>query len=257
MAVKQRIFDFINHNRYFIHFIYTLIVLNVVFLILASYQEVYERFARFFDLFEIFSVVVFSIEYLLRVWTADLDPKFHGGPLRKRLGFTFSLMGLVDLFAILPFYLPLLIPFDLRVVRILRLLRLVRIFKLGRYSKSMQTISSVLRETRSDLGLTLFVAFILMVLASTMMYYLESEVQPENFASIGHAFWWAVATLTTVGYGDVYPLTAMGKALSGLIAILGIGIVALPTGIISSAFIEKIHKRKTCTCPKCGTEIEI
>ena len=255
--MKQRIFDFINHNKYFIKFIYGLIILNVVFLILGSYQEIREKNTPFLDAFEDFSVIIFTIEYILRIWTSDLDNKYPGGAFRKRVGFMFSPLGLVDLIAILPFYLPLIFPFDLRVVRILRLMRLVRIFKLGRYSKSLQTINSVLRDTRSELGMTLFVAFILMVLASTLMYYLESEVQPENFASIGHAFWWAVATLTTVGYGDVYPLTGMGKVLSGVIALLGIGIVALPTGIISSAFIKKIHKKQTCTCPKCGTEIEV
>jgi voltage-gated potassium channel len=165
----------------------------------------------------------------------------------------FSTFGLIDLIAILPFYLPLLFPIDLRVVRILRIMRLIRIFKLGRYSKSLKTINSVLRETRSDLGITIFIAFIMLVLASTLMYYVEGDVQPNKFASIGHSFWWAVATLTTVGYGDVYPVTGMGKLLSGIIALIGIGIVALPTGIISSAFIEKIHQdNKTCTCPNCG-----
>jgi voltage-gated potassium channel len=179
----------------------------------------------------------------------------------KRLKFTFSTLGLVDLFAILPFYLPFLIAIDLRVLRILRLLRLLRIFKLGRYSKSFKIISSVLKETRSELGITFFVAFVLLVLSSTLMYYIERDVQPEAFASIGHAFWWAVATLTTVGYGDVYPVTGIGKVLSALIAIIGIGFVALPTGIISSVFIEKVQEgnstkhqnNQECTCPNCGT----
>ncbi len=256
--MKKRIYDFIEHNPGFIRFIYGLIILNVVSLIIGSYKEVREMNTWFLDAFELFSVVVFTIEYLLRLWTSDLDERYPGGSFRKRVGFFFSTFGLIDLIAILPFYLPLIFPFDLRVVRILRITRLVRIFKLGRYSKSMKTISSVLRETRSELGITLFIAFIMLVLASTLMYYIEGEVQPDKFASIGHSFWWAVATLTTVGYGDVYPVTAMGKILSGAIALIGVGIVALPTGIISSAFVEKIQKKKrTCTCPNCGAEVEV
>jgi voltage-gated potassium channel len=256
--MKRRIYNYIEHNPVFIKFIYTLIILNVVSLIIGSYKEIREMNTKFLDYFEIFSVAVFTIEYILRLWTADQNEDYEGGPFLKRIRFVFSTFGLIDLIAILPFYLPLILPIDLRIVRILRITRLIRIFKLGRYSKSMKTISSVLKETKSDLGITLFIAFIMLVLASTLMFYIESDVQPDKFASIGHSFWWAVATLTTVGYGDVYPVTAMGKILSGAIALIGVGIVALPTGIISSAFVEKISKKnKTCTCPNCGSEIQL
>ena len=256
--MKRRVYNFIEYNPIFIKFIYGLIILNVISLIIGSYKEIREMNTRFLDYFEIFSVVVFTIEYVLRLWTADQNEEYKGGPFRKRIRFVFSTFGLIDLVAILPFYLPLVLPIDLRIVRILRIMRLIRIFKLGRYSTSMKTISSVLKETKSDLGITLFIAFIMLVLASTLMFYIESDVQPDKFASIGHSFWWAVATLTTVGYGDVYPVTAMGKILSGAIALIGVGIVALPTGIISSAFVEKISKKnKTCTCPNCGSEIQL
>ncbi len=260
--MKQRIYNLLNENQIFIKFLYTLIVLNVISLILESYQEIKQDFNAFLFYFEAFSVFVFTIEYLFRLWTIDLSPKYTGSSFAKRLKFTFSSLGLIDLFAILPFYLPLLIPIDLRILRILRLLRLLRIFKLGRYSKSFKIISSVLRETRSELGVTVFVAFVLLVLSSTLMYYIERDVQPEAFASIGHSFWWAIATLTTVGYGDVYPITGLGKVLSAVIALIGIGFVALPTGIISSVFIEKVQKEsqiehhqehQECTCPNCGT----
>lgn len=259
--MKQRIYNLLNENQVFIKFLYTLIVLNVISLILESYKEIRLDFGTFLSYFEVFSVVIFTIEYLLRLWTADLNPKYTGNSFIKRIKFTFSTLGLVDLLAILPFYIPLFITIDLRILRILRLLRLLRIFKLGRYSKSFQIISSVLRETRSELGVTFFVAFVLLVLSSTLMYYIERSVQPEAFASIGHAFWWAIATLTTVGYGDVYPITGLGKVLSAMIALIGIGFVALPTGIISSVFIEKVQKEnaekhkdnQSCTCPNCGT----
>jgi len=138
------------------------------------------------------------------------------------------------------------------------LFRLLRIFKLGRLSKSLQTITSVLKESKSELSITLFVAFILMILSSTLMYYVENEAQPDKFENIGQSLWWSVATLTTVGYGDIYPITGLGKVLSSVIALIGIGFVALPTGIISSAFISRMQKekesRKECKCPNCGTE---
>ena len=258
--MKKKIYELINKNPIFIKFIYGLIILNVISLILESYKELRDSIPDFFYYFEVISVIIFSIEYLLRLWTSDLDKTYKGNSFKKRLKFSLSTLALIDLIAILPFYLPLIFPFDLRIVRILRLFRLLRIFKLGRYSKSLNTITSVLKSTKSELAITGFVAFILLVLSSTIMYYFENEVQPEKFASIGHSFWWAVATLTTVGYGDVFPITAMGKIMSGLIALIGIGFIALPTGIISSAFIERIQEQKKerniCKCPNCGTKFK-
>lgn len=253
--LKKKVYDFINEDSWFQKFIYTLIILNVLSLILASYKEILGSYKVFFTLFEIFSVIIFSIEYALRLWTADLLFE-KGTRLSKRLKFSVSTYGLIDLIAILPFYLPLFFPFDLRILRILRLFRLLRIFKLGRLSKSLQTIMSVLKDSRSELSLTLFVAFILLILSSTLMFYVENDAQPEKFKNIGQSLWWSVATLTTVGYGDIYPITPLGKLLSSVIAIIGIGVLALPTGIISSAFINRLEKDKVkeCECPKCGTK---
>jgi len=255
--MKNKIYNLLHKNEFVIKFIYALIVINIIALILESYSVFRIQYGQIFQVIEIFSVMIFTIEYLLRIWVADLDRKVK----RSRMKFVFSRIGLIDLFAILPFYLPMFIAMDLRIIRILRLLRLLRIFKLGRFSKSLKTITQVLKETKSDLILTMFVAFILLVLSSTLMYYAEGDDQPEKFASIGHSFWWSVATLTTVGYGDVYPITAIGKILSAIIALIGIGFVALPTGIISSAFVEKLQKQKrkpkACQCPNCGTRIEV
>jgi voltage-gated potassium channel len=258
--MKKKIYELINENPIFIKFIYGLIIINVIILILESYQELRNSFSDYFYYFEVFSVIVFSIEYLMRLWTSDQDHTLKGNSFTKRLKFGFSTLGLIDLLAILPFYLPFIFPIDLRILRILRLFRLLRIFKLGRYSKSLNTITSVWKSTKSELAITGFIAFILLVLSSTIMYYFEHEVQPEKFASIGHSFWWAIATLTTVGYGDVYPITGMGKVMSGLIALIGIGFIALPTGIISSAFIKRIQDQKKvksiCKCPECGIEFK-
>lgn len=258
--MKKKIYNFINENNYFIKFIYTLIILNVIFIILESYKEIKINFEYFFYYFEIFSVIIFSIEYVLRLWTSNL---YYSDGLRVKSQFRFitSKLGIIDLVSVLPFYLPLIFPFDLRVLRILRLFRLVRIFKLGRLSKSLKTILSVLKETKGELSITFFVAFILLVLSSTLMYFIESDVQPEKFENIGQALWWSVATLTTVGYGDVYPITGLGKILSALIALIGIGFIALPTGIVSSAFIEKIQQNKNRVnkykCPNCGNLVGI
>ena len=174
-------------------------------------------------------------------------------------------MAIIDLMAILPFYLPLLLPVDLRFLRILRLTRLLRLLKVQRYSKSLQLIGIVLKKKKEELIVTVFVTFILMVFASTLMYYLESDVQPDQFPNIISAFWWAIATLTTIGYGDVYPVTGWGRLLSGIIALLGIGLVALPTGILSSGFIEELSRQKSKDiekseqykyCPYCGKRID-
>lgn len=258
--MKNRVREFVNHNKYFIQFIYGLIILNIIALILESYQSLNSNYKWFFTAFEIFSIVIFSVEYIVRIWVSDKTKENK----RERLNYAFSTLGIIDLIAIIPFYLPFIFPIDLRVVRILRLFRLLRIFKLSRYSKSLKTIRYILTETKSELSITIFVIFVLMVLSSTLMFYIEHDDQPEQFSNIGDAFWWAIATLTTVGYGDVYPVTPVGKLLSGIIALIGIGFVALPTGIISSAFIEKIQNDKKeqkkaegqCNCPHCGKAID-
>jgi len=268
--IKQSIYHLIDGNRgthkadaYVDMFISILILLNVVAIFLGTYQEIETAYGFYLDAFEFFSVCVFLVEYIVRIWTADLlYPELS--KTKARLKFVFSFFGLIDFFALLPFFLPLVMKVDLRIIRILRLLRLIRIFKLGRHSKSFKLFSDVIREIRFDLLVTLFATFILLVLSATIMYFIENEAQPDKFTNIGEALWWAVATLTTVGYGDIFPITGMGKVLSSFIALLGIGVVALPTAIISSAIIEKMAARKTenpsgeaiCECPHCGKEIK-
>lgn len=256
--MKRKAFTFITKNQNFLRFIYTLIVLNICSIVLASYKDIQNEYSFALEAFEVFSVAIFTAEYFLRIWTADLlfDT---GSTSAKRLKFCTSSFGIIDLFAILPFYLPLIFPFDLRFVRILRLFRLLRIFKLDRYSKSLKTIKSVLQETRTELSMTIFMASILLIFSSTMMYYVEHDAQPDKFQNIGESLWWSVATLTTVGYGDIYPVTALGKFISGIIALIGIAFVALPTGIISSAFIEKIRNERSSKkhiCKNCGCEVD-
>lgn len=159
--------------------------------------------------------------------------------------------------AILPFYLPLFMIYDLRFIRILRLLRLFRFFKLGRYLNASKVIGNVFRSKKEELVLSFVITFFLVIVASSVMYYAEHDAQPEKFSSIPETMWWSVATLTTVGYGDEYPITSLGKFLTACISILGIGMFALPAGILASGFSDEFKKMKgeKNFCPHCGEEI--
>lgn len=249
-------------SKVFDIFVLTLIVINVVLVISDTFQGIPDSIRSVFGYVEVFSVIVFTVEYLLRVWTATyIYPE--KGPLVARIRYIFSFMAMVDLLAILPFYLPFIITVDLRVLRMLRLLRLMRILKLNRYTQALSVISGVLKKKASQLLSSVFVVLLLMVIASVLMYYIENPAQPEVFQDAFSGLWWAVATLTTVGYGDIYPITAIGKVLSAVIAMLGIGLVAVPTGIISAGFIEGIEVKKQLPaedkkeyCPHCGKRLE-
>lgn len=229
-------------------FIVALILLNTSAVILETVPRIYQPNKALFENFEQFSVAVFTIEYLLRVWTFNEKD-------RSFWRFVFSPSSLVDLITILPFYLPL-FGFDLRAVRLLRLFRMVRFFKLGRYTKASATIRKVFLSKKEELVLSLFITFFLIIIASCLMYFTENETQPDKFSSIPETMWWSVATLTTVGYGDVYPVTAMGKTLAACIAILGIGMFALPAGILASGFSEEFKQTKSKpVCPHCGHDL--
>ena len=220
-----------------------LIIINVAAVIIESLNGKSSMTVAVLDKIEIVSVIIFTLEYAARIATADL--KFPcGSRFKSVVKYGISFMAVVDLLAIIPFYLPMLIAVDLRFLRMLRLTRLLRVLKINRYTKSLKMISRVLKRKREDLIVTIFVMTILLLLSSSVMYYLECDAQPDVFPNIIAAFWWAIATLTTVGYGDVYPVTIWGKVISAIIAVLGIGIVALPTGIISSGFIEEVEAQK-------------
>ncbi|MBK6265765.1 ion transporter [Marivirga sp. S37H4] len=243
-------------NVVFDYIIMSLILLSVISIILESVPEINSKFGYQLRIFNIFSIVVFSIEYLMRLYVSDLT---HPSTTRFKsyLKFMFSLQGLIDLMALIPFYLPMLIKIDLRFLRVLRLTRFLRVLKVNRYNNSLNLIGAVIKEKKPELLVTGFVTFLVLLFASFIMYYVEGEKQPEAFPNILATFWWAIATLTTVGYGDVYPVTGWGKFISGIIAILGIGIVALPTGLISAGFMDKIGKTKQSNeCPHCGKDIE-
>jgi len=243
-------------SRAFDFFILSLIALNVVALMVESVERIHSRFPEGFRAFEVFSVVVFTLEYVLRVWSSTLAQGFSH-PVWGRVRFVLTPMALVDLSAVAPFYLPFL-GVDLRFMRAVRLVRLFRVLKLARYSAAIRLIGRVVRAKREELAVTLFVLSLLLVLASSLIYLCEHDVQPAAFPSIPAAMWWSVSTLTTVGYGDMYPVTAPGKIVASLVAILGIGMFALPTGILGAGFLEEVQARKgkRRTCPHCGKPLD-
>ena len=229
-------------GRWFDIFIVSLISLNIFAIIFGSVASIYERFANYFDLFELFSVAVFSIEYVLRIWSiVDHESGKYAAPLKGRLAFSLTPLAIVDLLAILPFYLGMFINLDLR---FLRALRLLRIFKLTRYSPAMSLLLKVLRDEMQAFAAAFFILLVILVLASSGIYLFEHKAQPEAFSSIPQSIWWAVSTLTTVGYGDVTPITVGGKIFGTVIMVLGIGMVALPAGILASAFSEQVRLRR-------------
>lgn len=230
-AILPKIFDV---------FILTLISLNVLAVILGTVEELASGYSGLLYGFEVFSVVIFSLEYIGRLWSCTKDERYKGA-VRGRIRFAMSPMALIDLVAILPFYLPMLIPFDARFVRAIRLFRLFRMLKIGRYSDAARRLGNVLRAKREELGITVFAVALLLILASSLMYFVEHEAQPDIFSSIPAAMWWGASTLTTVGYGDIYPITPIGKVLGAAIAVLGIGMFALPAGILASGFAEEIQ----------------
>ncbi len=254
-----------NHNRvrkFIIYFIATLIVINVIVVVLETKNDLFIRYQSIFSVIDLFTVIVFSIEYALRVWVCVLDPRYSS-PVTGRLRYAVSPLALVDLIAITPFYLPLFVPIEFRMLRLLRLLRIFRVLKLGRYSSAFDTFADVLKSKKEELIITLIMAIIILVLASSALYVVEREAQPEKFASIPDAMWWAVVTLATVGYGDVYPITPLGKIISAIVALSAIGLFALPAGILAAGFAESIQKRRidtdrqTIVCPRCGTEFNL
>jgi voltage-gated potassium channel len=242
-------------SRVFDVLILGLIFLNVIAVMLGSVQSIQEHWDAFLDAFETVSVLVFTVEYVSRRWSCTADPRFIG-PIRGRLRFAIKAMAIIDLLAILPFYLPFL-GIDLRSLRVLRLLRILRVAKVGRYYSSLNLIKHVFHAKKEELVLTSVMMGLLLVVSSSLLYYCENTVQPDAFSSIPATMWWAVATLTTVGYGDMYPITLLGRFLASIIAILGIGMFALPTGILGAGFVEAIQKQKEQAqrCPHCGKEI--
>ncbi len=243
-------------------FIIILIILNVVAVMLETvpslHDEPHEK--KFFRYFDLVSVIIFTIEYVLRVWSSNHEEKYKHS-IKGRLRYMLSPGALIDLVAILPFYLHVIIGFDLRVLRILRLMRFFRLFRLTAYMKSAQMIVNVFRTRKNELLLSLVLVIFLIIFSSCAIYFAEHlhPVNKDKFTSIPATIWWSVVTLTTTGYGDMYPMTTLGKALASVIMLTGVAFFALPAGIITAGFLEESRKNKkhrNTICPHCGKNIE-
>lgn len=230
------------------------IILTLVAVVAESVPSLRERYGSVFDGFELFSVLVFTVEYVFRLWSCTSDPAY-AQPVRGRIRYACSFMAVIDLLSFAPYYLAFL-PFDLRMLRSLRLVRLLRVAKLGRYSQASVVLIRVLQAKKEEMLLTMSFLFVLSIICATLMYYAEGGVQPDKFPHIPAAMWWSVVTITTVGYGDVFPVTLVGRVIGAFTAIIGILMIALPTGVFGAAFVEELNKRHAARkCPHCGKDL--
>ena len=246
---KERIFHIIQigdksdiPSRVFDIFIVLVIFINLF----ATFFETFEEsipYQGILDGVELVTIIIFTVEYILRLWTADLLY-----PDKKRLAatvaFIFSFYGLVDLITFFPFYLPMVIPSGVVAFRVFRVIRIFKLFKINTNYDAFNVIVDVINEKKNQILSSFCLILILMIASSLCMYSLEHEAQPENFKNAFSGIWWSVSTVLTVGYGDIYPVTAMGKLMAIVISFLGVGIVAIPTGIISAGFVEQYTKVK-------------
>ena len=249
-AFKKRVFEIISKaedgdlaSSIFDWSIMVLIALSILSIILESFASIYQKWHSVFQVFEIITVVVFTAEYILRIWTADL---LYPESKHSRMKYIFSIIAIIDLLAILPFYVPF-ISADLRflrMMRLFRLFRLLRVFKLGRYFEALQIIVKVIKTSGPQLIMSVAICFFVMLFSAIIMYTVENPVQPEQFPNVISSLWWAICTLTTVGYGDVYPITHIGRFFASVISLVGIGIIAIPTGIIAAGFNQVISREK-------------
>ena len=227
-------------SRYVDYFFIALIAANVTAVIAESVDQWYYPYQRYFELFENFSIVIFTIEYLLRLWCVA-EAKPNGTTWRQRWDWLRSPSALIDLIAIAPAFLNFFVSIDLR---FLRILRLFRILKLTRYFASMRILLVVISKEKGSFQAVIFILIIMIVTASSGIYLVENHAQPEEFESIPKAMWWAVVTLTTVGYGDVIPITIAGKILGAVITVLGVGLAALPAGILATGLANELAQRR-------------
>ncbi len=251
MPLRRRVWEIVEFaregdrvSRVFDVVIIALIIVNVLATILETVEPLGTRYGAAFFWFEWVSVAIFSVELALRFWSSAECAESGGWAGRWR--WLRSPGAIIDIVAVAPAWLALLggPALDGRTLRALRLMRLFRLFKLMRYHRTLRLMSEAVKERREELVLSLVLTMLLLLVASSLMYQVEHDAQPELFSSIPATMWWGIATLTTVGYGDLAPVTALGRLLGGIVAILGIGLFALPAGILSSAFSDVLQRRR-------------
>ena len=268
MTLQQKIWEIVEMHEtqeayWFDKFIITLISLNLVAFVLETDPYLAAKFGHWFNAFDAISIGIFTVELAARLYACPTEQRFSGK--FGRIRYLFSLHGLVDLLAILPFYLQLIFSFFAFDARFLRILRVLRFLKGFHYSRSLQRLTQIFSGKSEELLSSLIVMLSLLFVTSTLMYYAEHEAQPDKFGSIIESMWWAVATLTTVGYGDVTPITSLGRFLGAASAIIGIGLFAIPTGILAAGFAEpndsmeseEIEKKPSHkVCKHCGQKLD-
>ena len=273
---KERVFEILqigNHKDFLSRacdiLIISLILINIVVAICFTFSGL-SKFFPLFRVIETVSIILFTIELALRLWTAEL--LYGKGKLKSALLYLVSFNGIVELWSILPFYLPIIFPQGVIAFRMFRVVRMLRLFQTNTYSDAMSTIAIVIRRKRNQILSSMLMILVVMIMASMVMYGFEHQAQPEIFDNAFSGLWWATSALLTVGYGDIYPITPWGEAASILITFLGVGMVAIPTGILSAGFTEyekeqkaaqllqyrKKHiseQKKADFCPYCGEKL--
>ncbi|RGE45959.1 ion transporter [Comamonas testosteroni] len=247
LSLRKFFFDYLHDeknetrlSKIFNHLLIALIIGNVIAVLLESVNDIYKSYQLFFDVFENISIVIFTAEYILRFWCV-VESKPEQSAWKTRWQWVSSPGAIIDLLAILPAYINFFVHIDLRFLRILRLLRLL---KLTRYFTSLQLLLRVIEREKGSFQAVVFILSILIVMSAAGVYVVENQAQPDVYSSIPASMWWAVVTLTTVGYGDVTPITPLGRALGAVITILGLGLAALPAGILASGIANELEARK-------------
>lgn len=265
---KKRIFEIIQSSKrsdsksnFFTFAILAAILINLILAVFLTF-DISQKYKTYIYVVEFLTVLLFTFEYVLRVWTSDyLYPE--KSRLNAALKYMLSFSGIIDFLSFFPFYLPFLFPHGVVAFRIFRVVRILRLFRVNQYYDSLNVISEVLKKKKMQLLSSVFIIFILMVASSLIMYDVEHKAQPDVFTDAFSGFWWATSTLLTIGYGDIYPLTYAGRVLGIIIAFLGVGMVAIPTGILSAGFVEQMteiqkseDRDKKYFCPYCGKKLE-
>jgi len=251
--VKRRLYDWLeisdphdNATKIFNGMLFGLIILNVLAVIIESTPQPPHTHQWLRD-FETISMWIFTLEYFTRFWTCNENPHY-ANPVTGRLRYSFTPLSMVDFLTILPFWLHM-AGINVSMLRMMRFFRLLKFARLVRYSKAYRFIANSLFSRKDEFLVSFFLMLVTLLVASSLMYFAEHEAQPKIFSSIPAAFWWGVVTFTSVGYGDVYPITTLGKIMGGLFAIVGISVFALPTAILTAGMLEQIHVERKNDSP--------
>jgi len=237
-----------------------LILLNVIAAVLETDATMFQTYGRLFDLFAELSVFVFTAEYVIRVWCCTENP-LYSDPVRGRLRYMATPVALIDLLAIAPFLLLPILPLTHGTFQLIRFLRIFWILKISHYSRSLRTFGRVFSAKRGEIFMAFFIMLVLLILGSALIFFAEHDAQPAKFSSVIASMWWGIETMATIGYGDMVPITPLGKFIAGIVALLGVGLFALPAGIFASGFVEELHRKENADaspkiCPHCGNSLQ-